>query len=470
MSRVRSLLSFRVSPPRFASMLALLLALSACRDKGSDDAGARRSTPTVGEAGASSASGATSDELSWPMLPRTPEDVHSLVSTSVLRRPAEPVRPAPIDGANLVLHTSLDDLARAPSGESTLRDVLAERASREKNGSYLLVGVNHASADSVALFKKLVEAPASYTHVGVELFAADGHWSGLADDAQRGSSAALDAYFERGDASSFAALKAAHEQSDYVAWKLGYADTVLDLAVAARAGAYTLVPLDLAPAMKASLANALGDTLLDLREVHAALSLRSVLKRYSTGGPGRKPVRMAMLWGDTHVGPAGIARFLPASVDVTTVHVVGANTASLPNGAPGGTTLVLNDPVLLPGKTDDLVVVLPDEGSRGTVDRVRLKEGSASAPTLAKGRAKEVTVNAGGEPGTRLSRVALGRQRVDVNGAKASLRVSPGAVTYVLETKSDRVVGALTLAEGETCDLSFDAKTRTTRIEHHLPK
>ena len=466
MSRVRSLLSSRISPSRFASVLTLLLALSGCRDKPSDDAGAPHSTPgpsgEAGEAGGPSSSGPSSDGLSWPMLPRTREDVQSLVATSILRRPSDPARAEPIDGANLVLHTSIDDLARAPSGESPLRDVLAERISHEKNGSYLLVGVNHASADAVVLFKRLVEAPASYTHVGVELFAADGHWSGMADDAQRGSTAALDAYTERGDAPSFVALKAAHEQSDYVAWKLGYADTVLDLAVAARAGAYTLVPLDLPPSMKASLAAPLGDTMLDLREVHAALTLRSTLKRYAAGGPGRRPVRMAMLWGDAHVGQAGIARFLPASVDVTTLHVVGADIALLVNGK----TLVLNDPVLLPGKSGELVAVLPEAASRGTVDRVRAKAGSAPSP----GRPGEVTVNVGGEAGTRLVRAALGARRADVDGAKALLRVSPGPVTYVLETKTERVVGAVSLVEGETFDVSFDAKTRTTRIEHHLPK
>jgi hypothetical protein len=395
------------------------------------------------------------------MLPRTREDVQGLVETSMLRRPSDPARPEPIDGATLVLRASLEDLARAPSGESTLRDVLAERASHEKTGSYLLVGVNHASADAVVLFKRLVEAPASYTHVGVELFSADGHWSGSADDAQRGSTAALEAYVERGDGPSFTALKAAHEQSDYVAWKLGYADTVLDLAVAARAGTYTLVPLDLPPAMKASLGTPLGEALLDLREVHAALTLRSALKRYAAGGPGRRPVRMAMLWGDAHVGQAGIARFLPASADVTTVHVTSADMALLANGK----TLVLNDPVMLPGKSGELVAVLPEKSSRGTVDRVRAKAGSAPVP----GRPGEVTVNVGGEAGTRLVRAALGARRVDVDGAKALLRVSPGPVTYVLETKSERVVGSLALVAGETCHVSFDAKTRTTRIEHHLP-
>ncbi len=395
------------------------------------------------------------------MLPRTREDVQNLVATSMLRRPADPARPEAVDGATLVLRASIDELARAPSGEATLRDVLAERTSHEKTGSYLLVGVNHASADAVVLFKRLVEAPASYTHVGVELFSADGHWSGMADDAQRGSTAALEAYVERGDALSFTALKAAHEQSDYVAWKLGYADTVLDLAVAARAGTYTLVPLDLPPTMKASLATPLGDALLDLREVHAALTLRSALKRYAAGGAGRRPVRMAMLWGDAHVGQAGIARFLPATVDVTTLHVVGADMALLANGK----TLVLNDPVMLPGKAGELVAVLPEKSSRGAVDRIRAKAGSAPVP----GHPGEVTVNFGGEAGTRLVRAALGARRVDVDGAKALLRVTPGPVTYVLETKAERVVGSLALVAGETCDVSFDAKTRTTRIEHHLP-
>ncbi len=459
MSRVRPIVSSSFSLSLVPFLLSLSLA--ACRDTASSDAGAPRSdSMSKGEAGVPSSS--STDGLSWPILPRTRVDVQRLVSSSLLRRPVNPTRGEPIDGTTLVLQASLEELARSPSGDTTLRDVLAERTKQQKNtaGAYLLVGVSHASADSAVLFKKLVEAPASYTHVGVELFSADGHWSGLADDAQRGSTAALEAYLERGDAPSLAALKAAHEQSDYVAWKLGYADTVMDLAVAARAGSYSLLPLDLPPTMKASLAPTLGDALLDLREVHAALALRSALKRYAAAGRGRGPQRVAMLWGDAHVGEAGIARFLPASADVTTVHVVGSN------GSPfNGKTLVLNDPILLPRKAGELVSVLPDVGTKGTVDRVR----ETASPTV-PARPGEVVVNVGGESGTRVTHAALGPHRVDLDGKRALFRVASGPLTYVLETKTERVVGALSLTTGETCDVSFDAKTRTTRIEHHLPK
>lgn len=455
MSRLRSVVSsFSLSFVPFALSVSLLL--PGCRDTASDAGAPRSDSMSKTEAGAPS----NSDGLSWPILPRTREDVQRLVSSSLLRRPGEPTRGEPIDGTIPVLQASLEELARAPSGDTTLRDVLAERMKQQKNtaGAYLLVGVSHASADSVVLFKKLVEAPASYTYVGVELLAADGHWSGMADDAQRGSTAALEAYLERGDATSLTALKAAHEQSDYVAWKLGYADTVMDLAVAARAGSYALLPLDLPPAMKTRLAPTLGDALLDLREVHAALALRSALKRHAAAGRG--PLRVAMLWGDAHVGEAGIARFLPASADVTTVHVVGSN------GSPfNGKTLVLNDPILLPGKAGELVSVLPDVGTKGTVDRVR-----ETASPIVPVRPGEVVVNVSGESGTRLTHAALGPRRADLDGKKAVFRVSPGPLTYVLETKTERVVGALSLTTGETCDVSFDAKTRTTRIEHHLPK
>lgn len=430
---------------RIGMCVPFLLALSiACR-----------ASPSAGlsEGGAPDSSGGQVQRsrvaLAWPSLPTTPEAARTVVDAYTVRKAHAP-RPAPTSARDLLEHLGAVELARAPSGDA-VKSVLLRRVSEGTGDGYLLVGVSHASGAPVVAFRRLVEGPGSYTHVGVEPLAADGRWSGLSDAEQRGSSALLAAYMSKGDAASLEALRAAHDTHDYAAWKLGYSSLVLDLVPPSRAGAYALVPLDMPPQLKTKLA-ALGDRLLDVRELHAFFSLREALS-----GP-RPRARVAMLWGDAHVGQAGIARFLPAGATVISVHVLGlegepAGALDKRDAGPPATTVL--DPLLVPMPSGELALVLPSPGADAAVDRVRRSDGD--------GKATQLLVS--GEPGAV---VTVGERSYTVATKAEPVAVGAGDPTYVVERRGSRIVGALSLVPGETCELRVDRAG--VRIEHHVPR
>ena len=388
--------------------------------------------------------------LAWPSLPTTPEAARTVVDAYAVRK-THAKRPEPTSARELLEHLGALELARAPSGDAAVKSALQRRVSEGTGDGYLLVGVSHASGAPVVAFRRLVEGPGAYTHVGLEPFAADGHWSGLSDAEQRGSSALLAAYMTKGDAESLEALRVAHDTHDYAAWKLGYSSLVLDLVPPSRAGAYALVPLDMSPQLKTKLA-ALGDRLLDVRELHAFFALREALS-----GP-RPRARVAMLWGDAHVGQAGIARFLPVGATVVSVHVLGlegepARPSDKRDAGPPATTVL--DPLLVPMPSGELALVLPSPGADAGVDRVRRADGD--------GKTTQLLVS--GEPGAV---VTVGEHVHTVVAKAAPLAVGPGDHTYVVERKGSRVVGALSLVPGETCELRVDHAG--LRVEHHVPR
>jgi hypothetical protein len=408
--------------------------------------------PDVSSVAQAPSSARSKGALAWPSLPGTPEAARAVVDAYVVRK-TNVSRPASVSARDLLAPLGAAGLARVVSGEAAVRRALLDRVSAGDgaNDGYLLVGVSHASGEPVVAFRRLVEGPGSYTHVGLEPFAADGHWSGLSDAEQRGSSALLATYMTKGDAESLEALRVAHDTHDYAAWKLGYANLVLDLVPPSRAGAYALVPLDMPPQLKTKLA-ALGDRLLDVRELHGFFALREALS-----GP-RPRARVAMLWGDAHVGQAGIARFLPVGATVVSVHVLGlegepARPSDKRDAGPPATTVL--DPLLVPMPAGELALVLPSPGADAAVDRVRRGDGD--------GRTTQLLVS--GEPGAV---VTVGEHVHTVVAKGEPLAVGPGDHTYVVERKGSRVVGALSLSPGETCELRVDHAG--LRIEHHLKR
>ncbi|MBK8213990.1 MAG: hypothetical protein IPK71_09590 [Myxococcales bacterium] len=425
--------------------VSVAFALSAaCKgsSRGGEEAGARPAS--------SSPPGVPKVALAWPSLPTTPEAARAVVDAYAVRK-THAKRPEPTSARDLLEHLGAVELARAPSGDAAVKSALLRRVSEGTGDGYLLVGVSHASGEPVVAFRRLVEGPGSYTHVGLEPLAADGHWSGLSDAEQRGSSALLATYMTKGDAESLEALRVAHDTHDYAAWKLGYASLVLDLVPPSRAGAYALVPLDMPPHLKTKLA-ALGDRLLDVRELHAFFALREALS-----GP-RPRARVAMLWGDAHVGQSGIARFLPVGATVVSVHVLGleaepGRTSDERDAGPPATTVL--DPLLVPMPSGDLALVLPSPGADSRVDRVRRADGDGG----------ETRLLVSGEPGMV---VTVGGHTIRVTAKAQAIPASAGDLTYVVERKGTRIVGALTLVAGEACELRADRAG--LHVEHHLPK
>lgn len=396
--------------------------------------------------------------LPWPTLPRTAEGAQNLARTSILRPARFTRRKAELDASELFARTPPAKLAHAIVGEGPIREALRTKVSAGAGDGYLIVGSHHGSRAQLEAFRRLVEVPGSYDYVMLEAFAADGHWSGMADAEQRGATAALEDYAKKGDAESFGALQKAHDTSDYVSWKLGCSSAVVDLAVVARAGAFALLAADMSPSMKRTLAP-LGDALLDVREMHAALTLRALLS-------GDRPrSRVATLWGDLHVGEAGLPRFLPRSATVVMVHILGATPGeSAPTKKLEG-RLVLDEPVLFPLSevSDELVLMLPDGYTSGDVERVRTTA-EAPAPNDAAVAVAVVTVIA-----EERAKLWLGEVTYDLLEKPTTLRLAPGSMTYVVETKGTTVVGSLSVVAGEATSLSVAPKKRQTRVEHRLP-
>ncbi len=412
-----------------------------------------------------SGSSASSSATSWPELPRTPEALHALVERATTRPPGDAGANVDLDPLELLRQMGRAGLVRAISGEGRIREELARRLDSAGAGdAYLLFGTHHDSSGQIEAFRRAVGPPAHYTHLVLEQLAADGRWAGLEREAQRGVGEVVARYLKVGDSASFVSLRDAHETSDYASWKFGYSPAVLDIVATARASSTVLLPCDMPPSLKTRLAP-LGDELGRLRELHCAFALRDSLVQEEIPRGASSGRRIAMLWGDAHVAKSAIRRFLPAAAKIVVVRVLGQRHGhdSPMRGVAG--RLVLDDPLLVPRdeQGNELVLLLPDEHTRGDVDRVRSVSPAPAGSTEAK--AKDAMVRVRADPnGT----VSLGPASGAVGGVATTLRIPPGDHTYVYSTGTVMVAGGLTVTAGEIVELSFDARRKTTRVEHML--
>jgi len=399
--------------------------------------------------------------LAWPALPRTLEAQRALISSCTLRD----VSGAPDGGTEV----SLDALARrslarldyAIAGEAAIRGWLdAWLARAGARDAYVLVGTHHDSGAQVRAFRALVRRPTRLTDVALEHLVADGRWGGLAEDAQRADGADLRAFLERGDLGALDRLARAHAAHDYTAWKFGYERDVLDIVLAARATGQRVLPCDMSSKVREALVgggDGASDEVLRLRELHCLRALQDA----APGGPRR----IAILWGHDHARPRGFARFLPPDTAVLRVHLFGARVLATP-ALDRSRGIVLNDAVLVAG-TDapaptEVALFLPDERTRGDVDRVRrAPEAAAATPEVRASSAAPGTLSltpVGSDEPRATRTLRLGRDEV-------AATVGEGAHTYVLRSGGVTVVGGLSLARGERATLAFDGARRMTRLE-----
>jgi hypothetical protein len=357
---------------------------------------------------------------SWPRFPRTVADRDALVEKLTVR-----TTPPPTDVSPQRVFDEAERLgwATLPSGDRRIAEWIAAREPK-----WVLYGTFHDSAGQVDAFRHLVGPGGvkGFTHVALEQLQADGRWQVPPAD-QRGDSAVLSAWLDAGTFETFEALAASHTGHDYTAWKYGYERGLLDVVVAARAQGVTPLPCD-APA-------ALHLTDDRLRELHCLFSVRDAI------GPS---ARVAMLWGQAHIGSQGFRRFLPDKERVLSLYAIGARWSKDSPDGELSQRLVLNDAVLVPLGDDEAALLLPD----GRPDRVRTD--AYTRPRL--------KVSAMG-PG----RLKLGPLVADVSTAAQWLELGAGEYTYVFEaTDGLRIVGALDL-KGES-ELTFDPGARETRL------
>ena len=163
---------------------------------------------------------------------------------------------------------------------------------------------------------------------------------------------------------------------------------------------------------------------------------------------------------------SAIRRFLPSAAKIVVVRVLGQRHGhdSPMRGMAG--RLVLDDPLLVSRdeQGNELVLLLPDEHTRGDVDRVRSVSPASggTAETAAKDAVVRVRADQNGT-------VALGPASGAVGGLANLLRVPPGDHTYVYSTGTVMVAGGLTVTAGAIVEHSFDSRRKTTRVEHMLP-
>lgn len=354
-----------------AASLALLLLVAACRD--------RPPPPTGGPpSSASSAAPAPAPVAAWPELPVTAEGVQALVRERTQRAP----RAEPAIGAEALL-TSLRRAAEQgelSAGFDAIAARLAGRASAAAtrgNASFVLFGTFHDAPAQIAAFRKLT-GPLGYgpTDAALEQLHAPGRWRGVEPSDQAGDVGVIEADSGR---AALDALIGSQRDHDHTAWKYDYLEEFPALAATLRASGVELHGCDLPSALQAR-ARAAGDAaLLDLRELHCALSLEASLR-------GRaRPASVAVLWGASHVAADRAPRFLPANADVVAIHAFGGRPAGDGVEAELADELRIGEALLFPLEGQDrLALILPEGALAARVDRARTQLDSNDAKRLGK--------------------------------------------------------------------------------------
>lgn len=415
---------------------ALLTLLTACSEPS-------RPTAAASAAPLPSASVPRAIAPSFPAFPATPAAARDLVARET-KRAAEPDRE--VDAAAI-----LAAIAARPgsvvAGEIPVARWIEARMRAAPKDAYLLVGTFHDSAGQIDAFRRLVGplGVRGLSVVAVEQLRADGAWSGVPIEEQRGDGAAIDAYVAQGDAEAFAALARGHRDSDYAAWKLGYEANVLDLLVNARATRVTFLGCDLPRPLQERLKDSPAEIRNRVREIHCLHALPPA--------PGDRPRRAALLWGMAHVRRDGLRRFLPPEARVLALHVFGRRLAAGAVESGLGKALIVNDVALVPLGEDEAALLLPDEILGGKVDRVLTAEGAGSAGVFVRSEIDGVVSFGSREP-----------EVTKVGRAEVQIPLPPGEHTYVLSAGDLRVLGAVRVEEGARVELGFDPKGRGTSL------
>jgi hypothetical protein len=215
-------------------------------------------------------------------------------------------------------------VGRVVGGWEAITAWLLGRLDRRRAGrsQYLLVGSYHDSGAQVAAFGRLVGpfGLKGLRAVVAEAFYADGQWAGVPAELQQADTRSLQTFLESGERAAWDQLLQTQRRENHTAWKYRYLPTVMELVSSARASGQRFLACDLLPQLQPdfSAQGAEGEALvLRVRELHCLLSIERAL----VATPAAR--RVAMLWGQAHVTPEGIARFLPRDADVLSIYLFG---------------------------------------------------------------------------------------------------------------------------------------------------
>jgi hypothetical protein len=385
----------------------------------------------------------------FPELPATPEAAEELVR----RETARPVAAERAGDAGAILAAVAARPAAVVAGDGAVTRWIQAVLDRAPGDAYVLFGTWHDAPGQIDAFRRLA-GPGGLRGidlVAVELFRADGAWGGAPLEIQRGDGAAIEAYLASGDREAFAGLARSHRDADYAAWKLGYEPAVLDLLVEARATGVRLLGCDMPRALQEKIGAPPGDLRNRLREIHCLRSLPPA--------PGGKPRHAALLWGEAHVQPDGLRRFLPPAAAVLSLHVFGRRMEAGPAETALAKELAVVEPALVPLGPDDAALLLPDATLGGHVDRVLAgaEQGEAVQPGLVV-RAEEA--------GT----IFVGGRSVPVGPEAVTVALPEGDHPYVLASGGRRAVGAIRMMAGHRVELGFDPRSGLVGYVDRAPR
>ena len=392
----------------------------------------------------------------WPALPSTTEDAAALINTLTVTTPGEAAKELSAKQVRALLRRRAKQnrlVAGWPAIIAWFQGEL-DAAAAAKKDARILWGVYHDSGAQVRAFRRLM-GPGGLRGlhgVVVEQLRADGHWRGVSAADQRGESAGVASYLRAGDRDTWRRLRDGQRRYNYTAFKYGYLAEVMDLLTVARAAGTRLLPCDMPSPLKARLRKLPMATRMRLRELHCGLAVSRALQTAGVAAPRR----VISLWGQAHVMPAGVPRFLPATTRVMSVLVHGHRhgESSLVRQLRG--KVLLSAPVLLP--VDDaasrLLLLLP--GSRLGA-RLDLTRDHLTRP-LPAAMQHRLLVHGAGE-------LTVGGRVVVAGGEQGrSVSLPAGRHAYLLARGATLLAGALKMPRGGRAELWPEPSRRVVEV------
>jgi hypothetical protein len=383
---------------------------------------------------------------SWPAFPGSLGTARELVEART-RRPA--------DGRSLRPRSeeALLDLLRQKPLVAGWEPII-ERLQNElgRGSAFLLWGTHHDAGGQLEAFRRLLGPGGleGLSAVTLEQLIADGRWRGIPKKDQRGISAPLRRYLAKGDAKALLAVRDDQRRNNYTGWKYRYLQTVTELMITARAGGLKLLPCDMPGALQRRSPGKLVDR---VRELHCLLALEDALRSTTA----RRRGHIAMAWGQAHLDPDALPRFLDEKTRVVAVHVLGhrPGPAGLEHELAG--QLLLADPVLVPLGAGYFVLLLDGPPLSARLQQSLDRQDRALPAELRH----QLRVTAHGAEGQL--KVA-GKQMALEEDRQVVVSLSPGAATYLFESSEDIVVGSVKIARGGAVELNLIPDESTVRL------
>jgi len=249
----------------------------------------------------------------WPAFPDTSKKYHAMIK----QFPAPPYdedthnTPNAYEISQILLKKPRHRLI---AGWRPIFQELQKAYSSQKK-SILLWGTAHDSRTQFQRFISLLGGTglAGIKEVIVEMFYADGKWPGIPQAQQSGDNTLLHNIVHKNSQSALRAFARRQHRLNYVVWKYGYIDDMVNFPIFARGRGLTVHGCEPPAALRKKL-KVTFEQRLRIREYHCALAnqLQDNDKR-----------QIAMFWGRGHILPDGIRRFISYQARVTSVYVYG---------------------------------------------------------------------------------------------------------------------------------------------------